>query len=617
MGLSANGWDTVYALNFNDLNALIGKKAPAPFPFSFEVDADANIPPASPASQAKPTRKVSGVLSPPVLVPGGSGQTVFLMVAIQAGGQYSFNPPAFNPVTLQQIVMTLSVNLDWMDQGKPIGKKELKKGAATPVSIDAVVYNDDNLDPALKLGDIEKDGFFQPGMQAYFNLHPEFFSTVFSSVNLNDAAATGDFAWMQATSTAYSTIQPAYDFDPKNALFGILCMTGGAKAPALAADQLPGDIIPDDEVSKAKGVNSGFLISYEKFAAEVLLPVLPFLFASTADGKAVTTDHFDLRENTIQNNVALKLEPQTLGNGKKIDTVIVDEKNFSLTLDDTWLEMDMILHFEYASGLTVTVNGSSYSILTLRPNADGSVYLQTDLLKEVKSADLQVSDAKVGQEIGASFAVAVAGSLICAGLDGVVGGCCGSAVRTTANGTFSALPIAATDVPGEMSARVGSALADGDDAGYDTLTVYAFSPEDFPTNELGSTAPPGPSTISAAQALAAQTTRPPQAIANDAAIALDQIANPCLGKRMLSSLWQRKLTILGILLSTGIGAGLTGIYRRVEKTAKSKGKTIPNLDQLTDKALGNVVWPNTASTGYSIQTIRLNGAVQFGVKVTI
>ncbi|MEJ8853324.1 TULIP family P47-like protein [Variovorax robiniae] len=340
------GWDTVFALRADDVNAAIKSLASSPKTFS--------------ASTIDPHTKagvqVSGAFSDWAITLGGSGKLLHMstpVTSLVAAGTVNGQPVSF---TYGAGSFEIQVELAYVPHTDPpagatgtFHKLVVRGTPQTPQEQVVTVlggYGFGNSTDAQHLPFASVSDDVIAAMQAWFNAHLGDFEHVFATVNLGRTADQGQFAWLLPTYSSYAYIDGA---TLDTSILGILCMTGGRDGSGLDQEVSP-NAIP-------AGSRAGFLIAPERFVNEMLLPSMPLVYsgASTADF-APRSDGTGL---TLANGPA-SIKDMVDADGTPHKTVL---KNFELSTADATLTIDATTQTEVSPGIhAFTHNVTSYTL---------------------------------------------------------------------------------------------------------------------------------------------------------------------------------------------------------------------------------------------------------------
>jgi hypothetical protein len=395
--LTTNGWDTVYAIYFADLNRAIAAQKTSPTSISGTSTGDDG------------TYVLAGTFGDWELTAGGDGENVYLRVPLTTSTLTLTNegaPPTETKFDL--VALTIEVQLQWV-AASTNGQEDLTVRAASAttgqpaVSIVGVDYG--TATPTLT-----EKGVYEALAEAWLVSNVGAFKQVFSTVVLN-TTLDGDnasFQWTAPTATMYAVVdQPAASgsADAARSVFAVLCMTEGRPSPGV--HEVDPDIIPAGDGTKT--INSAFLISGERFLNKLLLPGLPLMFKGTPPltSFSVATDGL-----SVTNAVDLQFTDQQLDNGRTVNPT-VPAGDFTLTLAGALLELTLNgLYFDYTAGTKVTINHASTAALTLNTGRQ----FKLDLVGSRNSATVSQSDGVyvvlIVSNIAASIAAAAVGGLL-------------------------------------------------------------------------------------------------------------------------------------------------------------------------------------------------------------
>lgn len=425
---STNGWDTVYALYFPDVNTAIRVAKSSPPPFTF-TDSGTTL---------------AGSFGDWQLSAGGDGENLHMSIPITS----STLTMTGAPIACTLITVTIEVKLGWLSSDNT-STQQLKVATTSDTPQDAPV----NILPSSTNYGTNKLSIMQQGVYIallgeWFNQSLKAFQHVFSTITLNTILDKNQgFQWMMPTSTLYAVVDKAdstgaEDFD--KSIFGVLCMTGNRTSPGVHT--VSPYAIPD-------GANSAFLISPERVLGDMFLPGLPYMFK----GRPATSS-FTVTPTTITNNVDLQFTDQLLDNGNTVAPTI-PAGNFTIELIGNLVEISMHgLHFEYTSGFTVTIDHVSNA--TLQLNTSRQFKLD---VTGTPTTSANVSESK-GMQLGIIIGT-IAASIIGAAAGGFLSGVAsGGAVAIAEGGESAAIGAIEVSVaesgPNESINLIGEATAD-------------------------------------------------------------------------------------------------------------------------------------------------------------
>lgn len=436
---TTNGWDTVYALFFPDVNLAIANKKSSPATFNV-TDGGATL---------------SGTYGTWQLVGGGDGENLHMCLPLNT------SKLVLSPTTTYQyaspINVIIEVKLNWVSppNATPTTPQTLQVNTAKtdptlpPVSIITIEYGTNTLDF------MTKADFMALIEECLLNSLADF-QHVFSTITLNTILAkdpagndlTG-FQWTVPTTTLYAIVDQADSKDAEDfnkSIFAVLCMTGGRTGPGV--HEIDPYAIPACS-------NSSFLISGARLLEEMLLPGLLIMFKDSP-----TASNFDVTATTITNNVDLTFTDQQLDNGNVVNPA-VSKGNFVIQLVDKNIQFTMNgLSFEYSHGVTISINHTSMATLSLTTDRK----FKMDMGNSTTSATVSLSKDMQWGLIGASIAAAVVGAAVGGFAGGLASGGAAGAVDAAGNAAIEAVEVSVADSAEDAVTNV-SAEAASDAAG--------------------------------------------------------------------------------------------------------------------------------------------------------
>lgn len=391
--LTTNGWDTVYAVYFPDVNRAIVAQKSSPDTLT-ETGQDDNGP-----------YSLTGSFGPWQLVGGGDAENLHLQVPLITSTLVYAGETAVCPTPVQ---LTVEVQLAWVAADATGNRQNLTvaagAGPATPVVL--VGEPDFGTNPL----SLTQGALYQQLVVKWLTAHVGAFQHVFSSLTLNTVLdQSPGFQWTVPTATLYAVADQPVDttgaIDGSRSIFAVLCMTENRPSPGVHQVD-PAAIPPGDGITP---VNSAFLISPERFLSNMILPGLPLMFRGTPG-----LDSFTLSADgrSLTNAVELQFTDQQLDNGNTVNPT-VSANNFIVAMLGDVVQLTMNgLHFEYLSGTTIAIDHTSTVKLTL--NNQGQ--FKMDMVQATNSATVSQSNGvyigTIVASIAAAFAAAAVGGLI-------------------------------------------------------------------------------------------------------------------------------------------------------------------------------------------------------------
>jgi hypothetical protein len=336
-------WDTVFAINYTDVNNAIATSKSFPPKFDFEQESDDG------------DVKMTGTFDAWQIILGGDGQNLWMSmdcptVAFQMGSvSKSFAAHVEIEVQLGMLPQPKATNAK--------GKNDLKMKSTTtpaaalgpPPTVVTVRNAKCTPDPGVIV-----NGVFPECLATWFNQNLQAFNHVFATVDLDADLAkdSAGFKWLMPTHTSYAVVdQGTMD----SSVFAVLSMTE-YREPTRLNHQVSPNAIPTY-------ARAGFLISRERFLEKMVLPGVPALFvkATDSDTGPATTDDFDVDDDgaSITNVKSMNFQDLKLDDGKIVHPDI-DAGGFSISLSEQTFTLQLTnLHFVYTPGIDVYIQYTS------------------------------------------------------------------------------------------------------------------------------------------------------------------------------------------------------------------------------------------------------------------
>ncbi|MET0285360.1 MAG: TULIP family P47-like protein [Polyangiales bacterium] len=374
-----NGWDTVFAIKFPDVNAAIKKAKSSPQAFELNDDTDPDT-----------KLALAGVFGDWALTTGGQGQNVHMALPITRG---QLKRTALDPTSgartettldLAGAKATIELRLEMVQPVKATAnadkKRELKVKSRAAQGESTVTVLQLQL-PTGASGSALMIELAKATLQTHLNANLSAFNHTFASVDLSSRADVDGLQWLMPTFTSYAVATENKTLE--ESVFAVLSMTEGREK---TSPTLPHVVSPN---AIPAGARSGFLISSERLLKKVLLPGMPLLFVNAKE------DDFTIGDNgtLITNKNALTVQPLQLEDGK---TIHPDVKAYGFKLSfetDTLHVLFDTLHFEYTPGMDAYVRFSTHG---------------TASLEEQRIALKMVDGSTAGSTVEASVGVQVA-----------------------------------------------------------------------------------------------------------------------------------------------------------------------------------------------------------------
>jgi len=438
---STNGWDTVYAAYFPDVNsAIVSTKAS---PTSFTTGTIGNY-------------QAEGTFGDWQLTTGGAGPLVHMVVPIPSSTVTLYNPvpegaPSGTQPTINtqykctEIQFVIEVNLAWVVADQPATSTTGGTSNILKVNSDAGVSmftsktdwtgsGCTNIMAQIMYGAVLKD---------WFNANASIFNYIFSKINLNTILAehAAGFQWLMPTGTPLYAVVDGDESDISKSIFAVLCMTEGRPSPNV--NQVDPGAIPAN-------ANGSFLISPQRVLSNMLLQGMPYIFSNStvADFTISPLGGLSLSNNTALNFNELELYPT------RTVTPTVQAGNFTLSLVDSELQLSVSgMSYDWSPGVTVSIDHTSTATLSL--NTKGQ--FKMDMIASTFSANISNSAAVVWSNIAGAIVASIAGAV----LGGMIGSAVGAAGVAAAEGAAAGVGAAADASIPAISNTATAGAADG------------------------------------------------------------------------------------------------------------------------------------------------------------
>ncbi len=324
LGDLLEGWDTVFAIRYANVNSSIVAAGSSPDTFSESAtDPDGDV------------ATISGGFGDWQLTGGGAGRLIMMQLPVPS---VTLTRTGKTDQTRTNVVYTVKVTLEPV----PLGKGEAGGDLfAFKLITPKDSYEADGV-PIITVESVEYDGsetdtptnFFLRGlMEAWLNRNAQQFDHVFATVNLNSKADKDHFQWLRPTDTSYAVYD---DGTVENGVFGVLCMTEDRES-AHRAQMISPDTLP-------AGKSASFLISKERFLRKMILKSMADLFTGPATedkSKVWPDDYFDLADldNTVTNTGDIYINELVLEEGKDGVRVEVPANTLVIRLGDSYIDV--------------------------------------------------------------------------------------------------------------------------------------------------------------------------------------------------------------------------------------------------------------------------------------
>lgn len=276
------GWDTAFAIRFQDANAAIVKQHSSPT--SFQMTAPDH------------SCSASGTFGDWQLA-GGDGVDLHMSIPVTAG-TLIFKGQKYDIAGVTAIV---EVQLNYLppppqtqapSPPPSVHDLKIKQKASGPVKVVSVL----NVVAPAGLGFLQK-GMIGGLLGLWLNANLDGFDHTFNAVTLNRLVDDASFKWLAPTTTGYACVKGSTSQDSSLA---VLCMTEGRGTGKLTGQITP-NAIPTDS-------HAGFLIAQERFLEKMILPSLPGVFKGSkpadfkmSDDKLSIINTARIKTKTISN----------------------------------------------------------------------------------------------------------------------------------------------------------------------------------------------------------------------------------------------------------------------------------------------------------------------------
>ncbi len=247
------GWDTVFAMHIDDVNAAIVAQKSSPASFA-ENDTEEGY-------------SIAGKFGDWAIVPGGDGDLICLGLPVKdtlvTGPNDKWNVSG---------TIRATVRLDLLHDVEVANRRHLKV-RTQPVAPDIPVATVVGTSFTGVAPPFIAETALRMLMQDWLNANLADFDHVFSTVDLDRRAASGAFQWMQPTDVAYAYTDLGSATD---GALAILSMTGGRSSEGLI-QQVSNACVP-------AGHKASLLISRARVIDQLLLPTIPFSYKNSTAG---------------------------------------------------------------------------------------------------------------------------------------------------------------------------------------------------------------------------------------------------------------------------------------------------------------------------------------------
>lgn len=331
-----NGWDTVFAIPVQYVNQAIAASRASPTSFAHS---DSTIP-----------ASITGTFGVWQIALGGSGELLAMTIPITSATL------TYNGVNtpLTDLTATVLVNLTYAQQSNQPASGQTYNLVINPAPVGTPAVTVEMLAPANPNTMIQL--VTQALLDQWLNANIASFVYVFNTVNLNMQADNGQWQWLMPTAVAY-----AYADDPagslNNSTFAVLCMTQNHPAPT---PQVSPYAIPE-------GAQAGFCISATQYLGNLILPMMPQVFANASQSDF----SFDPSTGILSNLNDVEMDPVNINNSDR--TTTVPAGGLSVEVSGSELVVTVTnAHLTYSPGIDIYVSYTQWYQIALQEQSGGT-----------------------------------------------------------------------------------------------------------------------------------------------------------------------------------------------------------------------------------------------------
>lgn len=347
-------WDTVFALNYDELNAAIKKSGNTP--------KQLNCPPSGMFKFA-----VTATFGDWKVIPGGDGDAVhFLLPMTGMTAHYVFKGQP-GTVTCDEMTMTVAVKLALLPHTGPAkdadgnslpppakGTKrhalKLRTAGTTPQDPIASIVNVDYVKP---LSEPDASTPIRTCLDTWALTQIQVFEHIFAFVDLNTQIDHGDFAFTKPHTTSYAVCDT---IDKSSGFLAVLSMTSPDKAPDI--QQASSYAIPD-------GAGAAFLIRRKRFLLDMVQPGLLHMWPNLKASMLEMSK--DARSLRMKDDMSIML-PHVSHNGSDYTPELL---SFDCQVKGNELIVTTSTQVEVSSGIYGTCYSQTYYELEIGKNRKG------------------------------------------------------------------------------------------------------------------------------------------------------------------------------------------------------------------------------------------------------
>ena len=346
--VSLQGWDTVNAVTYSTINALIVNTESYPKNFDFEDDTGI---------------KLEGTWTVWRLTRHGDGQNLRIACHIGTGKIIR----AEEELVLNGGHVNIEVKLKFLDGPRD----KIADPTGTGGDSKRLAVNQDEPVVVLDTGH-DSNGPWKNDLhgtfQSYFEKNLVEFKHVFNDVIVNVSANNDNFQWVKPTNVGYA-VADTDNLD--TSVFAVLGMTGGK-----SLDNIAHEVDPRILDNLPAGTNSVFAVGGDLLLEKLLLPAaVKYLQGSTAADFTVGEEGLAVVNNKELSWQKIKLQDQSEVTPK------VAANNFRISIESDYLQVEFrgmsfnAPNYHFPGNLVVTMDYTRKFYLKATTNSDGGVFI--------------------------------------------------------------------------------------------------------------------------------------------------------------------------------------------------------------------------------------------------
>jgi Clostridium P-47 protein len=393
VAIDSNGWDTVYAIRYADVNNSIVKKSSSPKTFLSSITGDDGV------------QRCQGTFSDWQLTTGGDGRNLFMQLPMPTA-EFEFLSSTDVMTNISAIV---EINLEWLGTGAV-------QNLTASNSVSSVVLR--NVNFGTSTISVARQSLFRNQLEDWLKANIAGFQHSFAQLNIDEVADQGKFAWLKPVGNpSYAIADAGNGKDITKSVFAVLAMTSTNPSPG--THQVSPLAIPD-------GSNSALLLHPKRVLENMFKPGIHLLFDQAR------TENFDFENNglNITNNIELSFGRQILDGGKVV-TPKIGAQNFKLKLETCKVVLEFTnMNFEWSSGITVNINHKTEASIGIT----AAKQLTLNITNSNTDANVTTSTGVLIAEIVGPIVGAIVGGVVA----GILGGSLGAVTEEIVEGGLAA-----------------------------------------------------------------------------------------------------------------------------------------------------------------------------------